>query len=255
MNKKISLLLAGLVLLPGCIHVPEYNRRSMRFIDESCNYHEVKNSVAIRAKRLTENNKKEIFGESSKQLSKAKNGSIEVVYLSLHNLTKNTYGMSYAGIGMPIMPYSDIVPLMKTSTAGRAAGMFGLFYGSSIATPALLGVGILAAAHGVILGIPMVIAGGVLGVTTLVTLFKNQSSVRRSMKMNNRIATDLAEKTMFEGVILEPGDKYEGLVFVRSCDYTSRFSVLLTQQYHPDSKLIFDVDLLQAPHTYGVYNE
>ena len=252
MNKKMSLLLAGLVILPGCIRVPEYNRRSMRFIDESCNYHEVKNSVAIRAKRLTENNKKEIFGESSNQLSKPKNGSIEVIYVSLHNLTKNTYFISSAGIGMSVMPYSDVVPLMKTSTVGRVAGMFALFYGSSIATPALLAGGIFAAAHGVIVGIPITIAGCALGVASLATLFKHQSSVRHSVKMNNRITSDLAQKTLFEGAILEPGDKYEGLLFVRSCDYTPRFTVSLIQQYHPDKKLIFDVDLLPVLHRYEV---
>ncbi len=230
-------------MLPGCLHVPEYNRRSMRFIDESCSYHEVKNGVAIRAKCLTENNKKEIFGESSKQLSKAKNGSIEVIYLSLHNLTRNTYLVSSAGVGMPIMPYSDIVQLMKTSTVGRLAGSVALFYGASITTPALLGAGILAAAHGIFLGIPVMITGFVIGMTALVKLFKHQSSVKDSMKMNKRIASDLAEKTMFEGVIIEPGDKYEGLIFVKSSEYNSRFSVVIHEKNNKYNKIIFDIDL------------
>ena len=239
-----GLVLAGLVLLPGCLHVPRYNRQSMSFIDESCNYHEVKNGVAIRVKHLTENDKEEIFGESSKQLAQSKNSSIELIYLSLHNLTKNTYILPFSGIGIPMIPYKDVVRLMKTSTVGRIAGITALGYVGCL-SPSLLMCGIWGMAAGAIVGFPIAAAGFGIGIFSLAHLIKYHSVVNDSIKMNKRIAYDIEKKTTIEGLILESGDKCEKLIFVKSSDYKPQFSVELLQRYHPQGTLIFDVDLLQ----------
>ena len=242
-RKSIGLLLAGLVMLPGCLHVPRYNRQSMSFIDESCNYHEIKNGVAIRAKRITENDKEDIFGESSKYLVQSKNGSTELIYLSFHNLTKNTYILPFSGIGIPMMPYQDVVRLMKTSTVGRIAGITALGY-VGCASPYLLMCGVWGIGLGAIIGFPIAAVGFGIGIFSLAHLIKYHSVVNDSIKMNKRIAYDIEKKTTTEGLVLEPGDKCEKLIFVKSSDYKPQFSVELLQRYHPQGTIIFDVDLL-----------
>src|SRR5688572_15476890 len=117
MYKKMSFLLVGLLLLPGCYRVPQYRNQSLRFVDDNSGYRESKQGLVLRAKRLTNYDKKELFGQYSKRLSRPLNGPIEVIYLSFHNLSTATYILPSNGIDLETIPHCDIARLMKTSTA------------------------------------------------------------------------------------------------------------------------------------------
>lgn len=44
-------------------------------------------------------------------------------------------------------------------------------------------------------------------------------------------------------VIIKSGDHYEGLVFVKSSDYTSQFSVTMHELHDNKNKIVFNVHL------------
>ena len=244
MYKKMSLLLVGLLLLPGCYRVPQYRNQSLRFVDDNSGYRESQQGLVLRAKRLTNCDKKELFGQYSKKLSKPSNGPIEVIYLSFHNLSTATYILPSTGIDLEMVPHCDIAQLMKTSTAGRIAGFFGSYFGMGIgAFVGWAGLWMMSAnnAPGWAPLIPIAGAGGAIAGAVYST--KYESSIGQSMKTNERIAQDLEDKALEEGIVIQSGDKYEGLVFVKSQNYTPLFNVIIREQNSRAKKIIFDVDL------------
>lgn len=250
MAKKIGLLLlAGLVILPGCYRVPQYRSKSLRFLgDSSDGYRESKNGFIARVKRLTNYDKKELFGQYSKKLDRYVNGPIEVVYVSFHNLSSQVYLLPSAGIDLEIIPHQEIEKLMKTSTAARIAGSVGSYF--AMAMGGFLGWSgslVTIMAHNApawaflipLVGVSSAIAG-------FVYYCKYAQSIEQSLKANKHIKDDLEDKTLLEGIIIQAGDKYEGLIFVKSSDYTPQFNVTMHEQNNRHKKLIFEVDLQQS---------
>src|SRR5579871_5202749 len=129
MNKKYSgLLLVGLIILPGCVPVSRYKEKSLKSIDTSAGYQGSQKGVKVTVKRLTREDKKQIFGDRSKRLYSS-DEHIEVLYFSLHNLSAIDYSLSSTSIDLSIMPSEKIVKLMKTSTVGRFMGAMGSLLG------------------------------------------------------------------------------------------------------------------------------
>jgi len=89
--------------------------------------------------------------------------------------------------------------------------------------------------------IPIAGAGGAL--VSAVHIDSNASSIGQSLAANERIADDLEDKTLPVGVAIQPGDKYEGLIFVESRHYTPQFTVIICQENSRAKKFIFEVDL------------
>src|SRR5258708_37613205 len=76
----------------------------------------------------------------------------------------------------------------------------------------------------------------------------------KSIVMNSRIKKDLAEKVLHEKVIINSGEQYEGLIFVKSSDYTPQFAVTLHEQDNMKNSIVFDVDLLEQRQQ-GIYEK
>lgn len=244
MYKKISLLLAGLVLLPGCYRVPQYHSQSLRLLDDNSGYRGSCDGVVLRAKRLTNYDKKELFGQYSKRLAKPSNGPIEVIYLSFHNLSTSTYVLPLTGIDLEMVSHQDIAQLMKTSTAGRIAGFIGSYFGIVMGMSlGWAGLWMMTADNtpGWSPLIPLAGVGG--AVASAVYTDRYASSVGKSLKTNERIVNDLEDKALPEGIVIQSGDKYDGLIFVKSPNYTPQFSVILREQNSRIKKIVFDIDL------------
>ena len=245
MYKKICIVLASLVLLPACYRVPKYRSQTLQFVDDKSGYHESRNGLIVRAKRLTNYDKKELFGQYSKKLSCYPRGPIEVIYLSLHNLSPIVYVLPSTGIDLEMVPHADIARLMKTSTGGRILGFMGSWFGI-MAGYIGMGTGLCMLLNNdapkgsglipLVGGVSATIAGAVYA-------DRYASSIGQSLQMNERITTDLEDKAMPEGALIQPGDKYEGLIFVHSADYTPQFSVTVREKDNRHNRIIFDVDV------------
>jgi len=230
---NIRFLLAGLVLLPGCIRVPSYNRKPLKSISDSFTYYGVEKNIIVQVKRLTEDNIQYLFGSRSQQ----KDDSFEVIYLSVHNISPIPYLLFAADIDCTMLPYKEVIKRLKTSSITRLVGsivpIHVIAYPSAylLVSGAFLSVPIAAYA-----GISLAIAGVGLGLACVGAGIK-------SIVMNTHISKDIKEKIVPKKVIIKSGDHYEGLIFVKSSDYKPQFKVTMHEYNNNECKIIFDVNL------------
>jgi hypothetical protein len=232
----LGLFLAALVLLPGCMHVPTYQRKSLNSVSDHCTYRGAEKNVIVRAKLLSRANKKVLFGIRSTLIH---DNDLQVIYISIHNLSSVHYLLSPTDIDLAMMPYHDVAQLMKTSSVkGLAGGL--VCSGISAATPA----GYMT--FGLLFQLP-ILANGVLaiGVVTAGVALTFFGTSIKSIVMNSRIKKDLAEKVLHKPVIINSGEQYEGLVFIKSSDYTPQFAVTMHEKNDVNNTITFDVDLRQ----------
>lgn len=244
MNKKYSgLLLAALMILPGCVPVSRYKAKSLKSIDITTGYQDSQKGVKLSVKRLTREDKKELFGDRSKKLYLS-DEHIEVLYFSLHNLSGIDYSLSATSIDLAIMPSEKIVKLMKTSTIGRFMGTIGSLLGLGLVNVASwYGFSRLIKSKAPVsaLIIPGFWFGGMQVATA--TAGKYASSTENSIHTNHKIEQDLDEKTSHDNVLIASGDAYEWLIFVKYSDYNPQFSLTLREKINRHNTIIFDVDL------------
>ena len=128
---------------------------------------------------------------------------------------------------------------MKTSSIARLAG-------SAVSGSAIYG-GVTVLVFGAFMG-PAVIAYGGLGLAVisigLIPIFLGTGIT--SMIMNTRIRKDLQKKMISKDIVIESGDKYEGLIFVQAEDYRSDFTVTLLEKNNIHNQIAFDVNLHES---------
>jgi len=239
-----GIFLAGLVLLPGCMHVPAYKCQPLQSMNEHCVYRGVEKNVIVRAKVFSQDEKKYFFNNY------ARNDGQSVIYFSIHNLSRLDYVFSGNGICIKQIPYQEVIESMKkTSSRSRFVG------GSMSAGVALPATGWACAAFigsatvkcPITAAVAMVIgfAMSIVAVPFLVfgTAFLVQGI--KSITVNNRIKRDIAEKIMDEPVVIPSGGQYEGLIFVKVSDYTPQFTLVLQEKDAVNNTITFNVDLSQ----------
>ena len=239
-GKVIGIFLAGLVLLPGCVHVPSYKPKSLDSI-KSFNplftHKETKHNVTLGVNYLNDNAKFHLFNDRNILLDGEK---VEIIHISVYNLSTDQYVISPNGIGAIQIPYTNVLRSLQTSSTDhlkKAGVVGGAIYGT------LSGLTI---AMFLPMGFYIIITGTMLvawPIVATITMLPFLGKTIKSTIMNGCIDKDLKEKMLHREVIIPSGEKYEGLIFVKSSDYNPQFNVALTEQYHPDNKLIFDVDL------------
>ena len=232
----LGLFLAALAFLPGCMHVPTYQCKSLKSVNHHCTYRGAEKNVIVRAKRLSRADKRALFGNHSKLILY---NDLQVIYVSMHNLSGVHYLVSPTDIDLPMMPYHDVARLMKTSSINRLTGCVvsgasttGAVYGSFV--------------FGMLFQLPMlgygVLAIGIASAGMALTFFGTSI---KSIVMNSRIKKDLAEKVLHGLVAIPSGEQYEGLVFVKASDYTPQFVVTMHEKDDVKNSITFDVDLRQ----------
>lgn len=239
-GKIIGLMLAGLVLLPGCMHVPSYKAVSIKSVSGNCTYRVVQKNLVVQAKLLNTAGRYTLLGERIQNIY-----DHEVIYLSIHNLSGTPYVISSHSVDLPQVASGEVARLIKmTSSAGKLAGsaVTGLYGGTALAT--LIRESATIGAVGYVL-VPMV------AVFLPLSIFFGVKGIK-SVVMNHRVSNDLADKILNKDVIIGPGDKYECLLFVQSSHYRSQFSVTLHEKDVADNIINFDVDLLQTSLPAGV---
>jgi hypothetical protein len=232
-NKSFfGLFLAALVLLPGCIlRVPSYDKQQLKLIRDNCGYNAVENGVSLQAKLLTESDKRDLFG---KHIGRLEGNDYKIVYISMHNLSDKNYYFGFDCIDLKQLPSKKVVKSMKkTSSIGRF--IFGYVTGSIHplyfvgCSPSLI--------------IPVAIAlSPIYVVASLIGFVQGIKSVI----MNTHVRKDIEEKIVSEEIIITSGDHYEGLVFVKSADYSPHFTVTLHEKGHKKNILTFDVDVQKS---------
>ena len=247
-NKSfLGLFLAGLVLLPGCmLRVPSYRRQPLRIMREDMVYTDTQENIMVRAKLLTKTDKYDLFGEHIGDLEQ---NQIKVIYISVNNLNDYHYVLTPRAIGLNQMHYINIRKCMKhTSSGGRFAtyifggmGAAGAFSAASIGFVAVETAKSATIAALITLSTAACTVGVGLKVISLIGLFRGIKSV----VMNSRINKDLKEKMVHQKVIINSGDHYEGLIFVKASDYNEQFAVTVYEKDNAKKSVTFDVDLEQ----------
>ena len=129
----------------------------------------------------------------------------------------------------------EVKRLIKTSSAGRWAIVEGIYVLAN--SPVLLCSYFLytpSIPYALIFGLPI-------AVNIIASLFIGKTI--KSAIMNRRISKDLKEKIFRNNMIIKSGDKYEGLIFVKSSDYTPQFSATVREKDNRKNKIVFDVDV------------
>jgi len=211
-NKKfLGLFLAALVLLPGCMRVSSYTRRPLQLFKNYFAYTQTEQGITVRAKQFSCAEKYYFFDGRTALLD-----DIEIIYLSVHNLSGKRYIISPNGICIPQMLFHDVnVLIKKTNTITFPVG-----------TPGVVLLPFLGAA---VVAIP------------LGCIFLAQGI--KSAVMNHRISKDLKEKTLHKKVIIKSGGQYEWLIFVKSSDYRPNFTVTMHEIGNAKNDITFDVNL------------
>jgi hypothetical protein len=242
-GKVAGLVLAGLVLLPGCMRVRKYHPQSLRMLRDKMMYSETKSNITVRAKRLNADDKEYLF---NKHIGELEGNEFQVIYLSIQNMSEIRYELLADSINLERVSYADIVKQMKkTSTAGRAVvsglalsyGVAGIRLGAEAMAP---GCGIL-----IVPFIPMLSIGAAIAVVAGIKAVE-------SWRTNRCIDKDLKEKMWNENMIIVPYGHHEGLIFVKSSDYNPQFNVTMREKNNRHNTIMFNVNLLQASNTHEV---
>src|SRR5579863_6851716 len=236
-NKSFfGLFLAALIILPGCMRVPTYQCKPLKLANNHCVYRDTEKNVIVQTKLLSKEDKSALFGDRSASIH---NNDIQVIHLSINNLSNVKYLLSPADIDLPIMSCRDVEKLMKTSSVGRFTR--GIGFGAVGA--GAIGWGVTGPMLCDSIAIAYVcLPLGVVAATAALTFFGKSI---KSMIMNRRISKDLKEKMLHDKANINSGDHYEGLIFVKSLDYTPQFSVQLREKNNRTHSITFDVDLRQ----------
>src|SRR6266702_89696 len=105
MHKKgINLLVAALVLLPGCMNVPSYQKKTLSWFNDS-SFRYTEKGVTLHLKQLTFSEKNYLFNGGAIALF----NDIEVLYVAVHNLSCNDYTIVPDDIGLTQLPYRCIM--------------------------------------------------------------------------------------------------------------------------------------------------
>ena len=238
MNKvNMGLFLAGLVLLPGCVRVPTYRSKPLHIFKNSCAYASTHKGITVSAKRLNRAEASYIFDDRIKNLS-----DVEIVYLSVYNINSCDYIISPEEINIPYLSYIDLVKkTKKTSSVGRLSGSVAakvVSVGSGVAINVLF----MAAPMGLIV-LPLATVAACVGVASYITSLAFLGGGIKSIVMNRRIHQDLQEKIIDKKIVIESGEKYEGLIFVKSSDYRPDFAVTMHEKDNEARAITFDVNL------------
>lgn len=231
----LGLFLAVLVLLPGCLHVPRYTRQPFAVIKDDYAYKATQEHVNVEIKKCSKSDIYYLFDNRSNILN---NEKVDVVYVSVCNLSNDSYVLAPKDIKLKQVPYSKIVKSMKKTCSGTrlVGGTAALTTGAAMISTFAV-TPIMVPSIWVYLGIviPVPLTALVMGTIGVITGIK-------SVVINRRIAKDIKVKTLHEKVVIKPGDCYEGVIFVAASDYNPQFS--MTMHENDTSKAVtFDVDL------------
>jgi len=249
-SKVFAIILAGLVLLPGCTRVLSYKPKSLQSIGGNFTYRGVEKGVVLQAKRLTKDEVYFLFGDRATELLE----SVEVIHTSVHNLSTEHYVISPHAMSIIQIPYSDILRSIQTRSTDhlkKAGKVGGSVYGTlsvltlSFFVPMMIFnthsksilIGLYCCSHAMGIVWPIVA-----GLTVLPFIGK----AIKSVVTNGRIDRDLKEKVLHKDTAIESGDKYEGLVFVKSSDYGPDFTVTMHEKDNPAHVIAFDVNLAEG---------
>jgi len=237
-GKSVGLLLAGLVLLPGCMRVPSYKPKSLQSIG-GFTYRSIEKGVVLQAKCLTEEEIYSLFDDRAKELTE----SVEIIHCSIHNLSKQDYIFSPKNKNFAPLSINEVTRLIKTSSVGRIAT--GIVGGMGISLSAnvlfLGGVCLLVGPMGCVIVPGQLIFGLPIAFTIASLPFFGKAG--KSIVMNHRIKKDLKEKMFHKKVVIKSGDTREGLIFVKKSYYQPDFAMTLLEKNNQNNKLIFDIDL------------
>lgn len=242
-NKALGLALAGLILLPGCLHVPTYKAKPLKDLNDNFVYREIKNNIVFQAKCLTHGEIYYLFGDHTKELLR----TTEIIYCSIHNLSNQDYILSLKNQNFSPLSSNTIKQLLKTSSSGRLATGVGavgtayaLFLGSVFNVPGLMGAYIVGT-H-IAFGIPHLLVFGP-PIVFIIGALPFFGKGIKSIIMNNRINRDLNEKMLNDNAVIKSGNTLSGLIFVKASEYKPQFNLMLQEKSNLKNKIIFDIDL------------
>ncbi len=230
----LGLFLAALVLLPGCMRVPTYTSRSLQSVSNHCAHRDTEKNVIVQTKLLSKEDTITLFGDRSASLS---NNDIQTMHLSIHNVSDVKYILSPADVDLTTISHQDVAKTMKTSSASS----FGKGVISGAAGAGAIGWGVTGSmlCDSIMIAYVCLPLGAMAAGLTFVFF----GSSIKSMVMNRRVSKDLKEKILHKKVTINSGDHYEGLMFVKSSDYTPQFAVTMHEKDNKKNTLTFDVDL------------
>ncbi|HEX4069211.1 MAG TPA: hypothetical protein VHX42_03880, partial [Candidatus Babeliales bacterium] len=199
-------------------------------------YRGTQDNVMTHVKLLSREDKDLLFGDRSRLIH---DHDIQVICLSLYNLSNVDYRFFPADIDLAMMSSRDVEKLMKTNSVGRLTVSAATGISSwALGTTAMFVIGDMGIAS--VLGAAAFLAPSIIcGATALVFFGKSI----KSMIMNKRMKKDLAEKIVHKKVIIKAGDHYEGLIFVKTADYNPQFNVQLREKNNRKHVISFDVDV------------
>ncbi len=238
---SMGLFLAGLVILPGCVRVPTYRSKPLHIFKNNCAYTSTHKGITVSAKRLNRAEASYIFDDRIKNLS-----DTQIIYLTVYNINSRDYIISPEDINIPYLSYTDLVKkTKKTSSFGRLTGAVGA-KAVSFTSAATINMLFTAPAVSVMTGVivlPLATVAACVGVASYITSLAFLGGGIKSIVMNRRIHHDLQAKIIDRNIVVESGEKYEGLIFVKSSDYRSDFTVTLYEKDNLANKITFDANL------------
>lgn len=240
-NKSLFCLsLMVLVLLPGCYKVPTYRSKRLETVSADFAYRGVQENVIVQAKRLSGDDIHALFGQRADQI----NGSFEAIYISVHNFSPIRYQLCAADIDLIQVSCQNIVQLIKTSSITPLV---------RVAVSAPIGAGSLYLAlislmltKGFYESFPMIIpvvGFPLLSLASAGVVLVYSGKFIKSLVMNSRIKKDLKDKMFQSPIAIASGGQYEGLIFVKSSDYSPTFTVTMHEKDNENSVISFDVDV------------
>jgi hypothetical protein len=238
-NLSYFFLVLSLIALPGCFRVPSYHRQSLHILNTNFSDIKSEKGVVIRAKRLSEDEKQELFGQRAVLLHDSSNLPIYPVYFSIHNLSKVSYVISPKDIDLELVSYQEAAKCMKVGGTGRFFKREGLWLAGTWIGGATLG-GLLGLYTSLFMLHALCIGGAVFVTSFGVATMVNTGLWIKTIWLNTRVRQDLRDKTLHEKTVIYPGQQYDALVFVNRLDYKPNFSVTMHEKDDQKKNITFN---------------
>jgi hypothetical protein len=219
-NHRFPVIIAILLVVPGCVHVPSYRIKPLTFLSHRFDDTVVKKDVTIRVKRMTKREAVELFGPRGRWFFKSRRNMIIPLHISIYNHSITPIITGPNNISMFCMYPPDVIHRLQsrsglwalrscicglpislgTLTVGFSAAVFGHLLGSD---------GIIQA------GWATIIAGSSMLIATPIWAISNAAI---SHSINKKIKADIMEKILDMNTTVQPYEHIDTLIFVHRRD-------------------------------------
>lgn len=245
MNFRFFLLTTLIIALPGCVKKNNVHIPHLRALTSYIDFQESQEDITIRVKKLSESDCKALLGDRARLLFKKrrKQQPIYPIQISISNTSEHRILLKPENIDLQLTPYQDVARRIQHSSFLHAIG--GVFFALVITAGLAAGSALALTSGGILtylfgnalaaVSAPLLITGITASIVTpffLVVGTPIISAARgvETSKENIMMRHELAQASFKRGLLIDPGNTIDTLIFVQRPHLKHAFTITLTNK-------------------------